>query len=542
MAVTEAKETPPARPDVVGDKNNGGSNPKKNPKSRKPPPPPQSPPEVATDPPLECTRAEFDALLRDAAGLADADEAAAELRDCARHGEVDACRALLDAWSAEAALADARDAARSTPLHKACANGHASTVRLLLSRGARHLPNDSGNTPLHWAAGGGHAACVKLLLDHYDALALRDGGVAGDDGAARPADVLRKNDFGRSALTEGFAKGDAATVNHLLNHDSAEEEKLIGGLDKEDVEDEGEANEAAAGDGGEKGDGEKKRKKEGIVHEFDFLRGSTDSDIGDDAEERPSVLIRELVSATTQYCNGTILATSLMLPRQTITAHHSPRRSFRASPDRRHHRPRHLVRLPRHGAMAGLPFHGATADGQGRVGTGRGVRYPLPGRGRLRTAEVRDHYRFEPGDGGQCTAQYRDQQMPRDDGPRHRLGGRGHVPPRHAGLRPLLGLHLPEGHRPAAQAGGHGAPRPGPRRLPLRGAGGRPGRPAGVHRRDEGRRIYVRAGGGGARGIQGESVAERRRGGLLPALPRAGEHDVRVVRVSEVLRRDVPGS
>ena len=41
---------------------------------------------VATDPPLECTKADFDALLVDAAGLVDYDEASSELLDCARYG------------------------------------------------------------------------------------------------------------------------------------------------------------------------------------------------------------------------------------------------------------------------------------------------------------------------------------------------------------------------------------------------------------------------------------------------------------------------
>ena len=60
-------------------------------------------------------------------------------------------------------------------------------------------------------------------------------------------DVLRKNNFGRSALTEGFSSGNTKTVEHLLNHDSAEEEKLIGGLDKKEVEDKKEANAVVEG-------------------------------------------------------------------------------------------------------------------------------------------------------------------------------------------------------------------------------------------------------------------------------------------------------
>ena len=98
-------------------------------------------------------------------------------------------------------------------------------------------------------------------------------------------DVLLKNGFGRSALTEGFTSGDTKTVNYVLNHDSAEEEKLIGGLDKKDVGDK-EASDVAGGE------------KKGIVHEFDFLRGNDESEVGSEDDERPLVLIRELVSTS----------------------------------------------------------------------------------------------------------------------------------------------------------------------------------------------------------------------------------------------------
>ncbi|KAL7529494.1 hypothetical protein ACHAWF_003000 [Thalassiosira exigua] len=316
-------------------------------------PPKRRPPEVATDPPLECPRSDFEALSGDAAGLASVDEARAELLDCARYGEVDACRAILDVWSARERdetgndddddvderdearrprrrIVDARDSSGSTPLHRACANGHLSTVELLLSRGAAHVANDSGNSPLHWAAARGHAKCVRALLDHYDALARtgsdeKDGNVDNGEGESErgrrekvePLDVLAKNDFGRSALTEGFASGDAATVERLLNHDSAEEERLIGGLEKEEADaaelerdckgadEEGTGNEEAIAGSGEARDA-KKGGTEGVVHEFDFLRGCDDAeaaaagdqgDEGSDEEgqkDRPTVSIREL--------------------------------------------------------------------------------------------------------------------------------------------------------------------------------------------------------------------------------------------------------
>ena len=231
-------------------------------------------------------------------------------------GEVDACRAILDVWSNKEdttttsnnpshPIVNTTDASQTTSLHKACANGHYTTVQLLLSRNALHLCNDSGNTPLHWASGAGHANVVQLLLDHYDALyfqqqeqqkknAITTSTQNNDDNdhgsnQVQRLDVLQKNNFGRSSLTEGFTSKDTKTVEHLLNHDSADEDKLIGGLDKKEVKDDVEANNVATG-------GEKEKKK-GIVHEFDFRRGDNEDNIeSDDEKKRPSVLIRELVS------------------------------------------------------------------------------------------------------------------------------------------------------------------------------------------------------------------------------------------------------
>ena len=243
---------------------------------------------ITSDPPLEGTQEDFDALLQDASELADFDEASSELIDCARYGEVDACRAILDVWSSKQqptqSIVNAHDTSLSTSLHKASANGHLSTVQLLLSRGADHLPNDSGNTPLHWAAASGHAEVVNMLLSHYDATQNNK-----KNKQQQPLDVLLKNNFGRSALTEGFQSGDTKTVEYLLNHDSAEEERLIGGLDGKAVDDdEMGVDNSDVGEVVGKGiaDGEKKS----IVHEF-VLRDCVA------VEDAPCVYIRELVSA-----------------------------------------------------------------------------------------------------------------------------------------------------------------------------------------------------------------------------------------------------
>jgi len=241
--------------------------------------------QITPDPPLECTQEDFDSLLQDASELVDFDEASSELIDCARYGEVDACRAILDVWSVKQQpsqnVVNAMDNSQSTSLHKAAANGHLSTVQLLLIRGADHLQNDSGNTPLHWAAASGHAEVVNMLLNHYDAVAKTNK----KNKPQQPLDVLLKNNFGRSALTEGFQSGDTKTVEHLLNHDSAEEERLIGGLDGKAVDDD-----EMAVDGSDGGEAKKTGAdggKKSIVHEFDFLR-----DCG--VEDGPCVSIREL--------------------------------------------------------------------------------------------------------------------------------------------------------------------------------------------------------------------------------------------------------
>ena len=255
---------------------------------------------------LEGTEAEFEELLGQAASLT-SEEAVTELVDCARYGESDAVRAICDkhgetttnnADTATAPFVDSKNPSGNTALHMACANGHTHTCRLLLSRGANHLANSSGNTPLHWAAANGHEEIVKLLLDEPR---FKD-----------KIDVLQKNNFGRSALTEGFSSSNTKLVGHLLEHDSAEEDRLIGGMKKEDVTNTDEADVAALNE-----DGSVKSSETGssasvqVIHEFDFLREETkmadgaqeeiESSGGDDGdnnaavdEKKNTILIREL--------------------------------------------------------------------------------------------------------------------------------------------------------------------------------------------------------------------------------------------------------
>lgn len=74
------------------------------------------------------------------------------MRDCVR---MHACTRLCSLHASTNAAghvtgADVDFAATggSTALHMACANGHIDAVRILLSRRAVHVPNESGNTPL----------------------------------------------------------------------------------------------------------------------------------------------------------------------------------------------------------------------------------------------------------------------------------------------------------------------------------------------------------------------------------------------------------
>ena len=152
-----------------------------------------------------------------------------DLLACARYGEVEDLKAI----SEEAVPIDFQNESYNTALHYASANGNAECVEFLLSKGARHLPNSSGNTPLHWAVQNKHLVVVKLLLAQ-----------------APDVDVLQKNDFGKSILTEAFGLESPDITQLLLEHSSAagldapgqsgivEEEK------EEDVED-GEGGEGA---------------------------------------------------------------------------------------------------------------------------------------------------------------------------------------------------------------------------------------------------------------------------------------------------------
>jgi hypothetical protein len=89
-------------------------------------------------------------------------------------------------------------------LHFAAANGHIECVRALIKAGAPWTKNENGNSPLHWSIQNKHADVTVLLLSTYT-----------------DADVLDKNEFGRSALTESFTAQDPVILNAVLEHQSA---------------------------------------------------------------------------------------------------------------------------------------------------------------------------------------------------------------------------------------------------------------------------------------------------------------------------------
>ncbi|CAM9698112.1 unnamed protein product, partial [Discosporangium mesarthrocarpum] len=147
--------------------------------------------------------------MTDFVAQADASYSGADLLDCSRYGELEDVKALLDSGINP----DYQDPHGNTALHLSCANGHANVVRVLLEKGAKPLPNSTGNRPIHWAIQNRHEECAKVLLQ------------------MRPnptqLNVLDKNNFGKSALSDAFNTGDAELVKLILNHKSAEEDMLL---------------------------------------------------------------------------------------------------------------------------------------------------------------------------------------------------------------------------------------------------------------------------------------------------------------------------
>ena len=207
-------------------------------------------------PPMEMSKAEYRELQEQVRGL-QREEAEEELLECARYGDLDPVRALLETFPDTLHTAKTKDG--STAMHMASANGHAAIVRLLflsvqsspdktgkndksttVEPSSSSSPyslllesNDFGNTPLHWAAANGHPETIKVILQY-----------GGDN-----VDVLRKNNAGRSALTEGFSSSNTEVAKLLLEHDSASEDKLLQGSQPVNGDDDGGADQSENNDG-----------------------------------------------------------------------------------------------------------------------------------------------------------------------------------------------------------------------------------------------------------------------------------------------------
>jgi predicted nicotinamide N-methyase len=163
--------------------------------------------------PMEISNEEYQELVCQAKELT-TEEAQTEWMESCRYGDLDIVRALAENFpsSQPALLEFVHPDNGNTGLHMASANGHANIVKLLvLKYGHSFTKNSSGNTPLHWAAANGHASVVEFWTSQ----------------SIIEVDVLEKNNFGRSALTEGFSSEKEDVVKAILEHDSASEEKLL---------------------------------------------------------------------------------------------------------------------------------------------------------------------------------------------------------------------------------------------------------------------------------------------------------------------------
>jgi protein-L-isoaspartate O-methyltransferase len=160
-------------------------------------------------PSMEISEQEYHDLVSQVQELS-IQEAQEEWVEACRYGDVDVVRALVE--SNPSLIDFVQSESGNTGLHMASANGHTKVVKLLVI-GYKHpfSKNRKGNSPLHWAAANGQAGVVEFLTTQK----IVD------------VDVLDKNDFGRSALTEGFTSQKEDVVKSLLEHDSASEEKLL---------------------------------------------------------------------------------------------------------------------------------------------------------------------------------------------------------------------------------------------------------------------------------------------------------------------------
>eukprot|EP00467_Chlorarachnion_reptans_P012635 CAMPEP_0114517910 /NCGR_PEP_ID=MMETSP0109-20121206/18156_1 /TAXON_ID=29199 /ORGANISM="Chlorarachnion reptans, Strain CCCM449" /LENGTH=411 /DNA_ID=CAMNT_0001698483 /DNA_START=17 /DNA_END=1252 /DNA_ORIENTATION=- len=136
-----------------------------------------------------------------------ANEAGKRILEHARYGEPEELKKVLESSGSDGV--DYKSSNGCSGLHYASVNGHAECVKLLIDAKASHFPNESGNTPLHWATQGKQHKIVKMILEAY-----------------KDIDVLKKNEFGKGAMSHAFGSGDAGILKDILSHHSATEERL----------------------------------------------------------------------------------------------------------------------------------------------------------------------------------------------------------------------------------------------------------------------------------------------------------------------------
>ena len=156
-----------------------------------------------------------------------------ELVLCARYGEEEELKALLESHGQNEAFVNHQNEWGQSALQCAAANGHAGIVKMLLEAGADpNRQNKEGNTPLHWAALMGQADCLRLMLE------------------TGKADVNARNLQGRTALDEAHDKGHSKAFDLLVEKQALPGQKAIEEAEKLNEMPEEEAEEAlAAADG-----------------------------------------------------------------------------------------------------------------------------------------------------------------------------------------------------------------------------------------------------------------------------------------------------
>lgn len=151
------------------------------------------------------------------------EDAGDEMLMCARYGEFEDMVAILNHGTVPV---DYQNDGLNTALHYVSANGNMECIRELLKRGARSLGNSSGNTPLHWAVQNKQFEATTELLANLPGV-----------------DVLIKNDFGRSSLTEAFQTDNAQILEVVLGHSSAAALENQSGIAEEETEEQVEGGE-----------------------------------------------------------------------------------------------------------------------------------------------------------------------------------------------------------------------------------------------------------------------------------------------------------